>query len=170
MVLLILAAIWASVLIPPILRSRAEARPADSIGDFRRQLHVLQRTSPTRLAAANTLHDPYSRPLLAPAVPGLNRAAVGVFTADARRRRTQKRRRDVFLGLVVAAASSLVLSFIPALATLRVVHIVIDVLLVAYVGLLLSMRNAAAEREAKVRYLPQASSVEPALLLRRSGT
>jgi hypothetical protein len=45
-VLLILAGIWAAVLIPPILRVRATSSPADSISDFRRQLRVLQRTAP----------------------------------------------------------------------------------------------------------------------------
>ncbi|HVL27065.1 MAG TPA: hypothetical protein VM390_02875 [Acidimicrobiales bacterium] len=46
LVLLILAVIWAAVLIPPFLRARAEGRPADSITDFHRQLSVLRRTGP----------------------------------------------------------------------------------------------------------------------------
>src|SRR5205085_2879709 len=44
--LLILAVVWAVVLVPPWLRSRADARPADSIGAFRHRLTVLERTGP----------------------------------------------------------------------------------------------------------------------------
>ena len=43
LVLVILAAIWAAVLLPPFLQSRSENRPADSISTFRNQLHVLER-------------------------------------------------------------------------------------------------------------------------------
>ena len=46
MVLIVLAAVWAAFLLPPILRARAEHRPSGSITDFRRQLHVLARSTP----------------------------------------------------------------------------------------------------------------------------
>ena len=45
-VILILAIVWALFLIPQALRARAEHSPADSIGAFRRQLSVLERTAP----------------------------------------------------------------------------------------------------------------------------
>ena len=168
-VLLILAAIWASVLIPPFLRSRAEGRPADSIVDFRRQLGVLQRTAPSRFGAANSLRDPYDRPQLAPPVRGLAPAAVRTLTADARRRRTMKRRRDVFVGLLAAMGMSLVLSRIGALSALIWVHVLLDLAFVGYVAVLVHLRNLAAERELKVRFLPTAAApVEPALLARSS--
>ncbi|MDQ1374024.1 MAG: hypothetical protein QOJ09_1362, partial [Actinomycetota bacterium] len=89
MVLLILAVIWAAVLIPPMLGARAEGRPADSIGDFRRQLSVLRRAAPvgtpTPLAAYGTV--PF---VAAPRTQSRH---------DAARRRTVKRRRDVFYAL-----------------------------------------------------------------------
>jgi len=47
-VLLAVAAAWAAVLIPPLLRSRTENRPNSSVTDFRRQLSTLQRAVPTR--------------------------------------------------------------------------------------------------------------------------
>ncbi len=47
-VLLAVAAAWAAVLIPPLLRSRVDNRPNSSVTDFRRQLSTLQRTVPTR--------------------------------------------------------------------------------------------------------------------------
>ena len=47
-VLLAVAAVWAAVIIPPLLRSRVENRPNSSVSDFRRQLSTLQRAVPTR--------------------------------------------------------------------------------------------------------------------------
>ena len=47
-VLLAVAAVWAAVIIPPLLRSRSENRPNSSVTDFRRQLSTLQRAVPTR--------------------------------------------------------------------------------------------------------------------------
>jgi len=48
LVLLVVAAAWAAVLIPPLLRSRIENRPNSSVTDFRRQLNRLQNTVPSR--------------------------------------------------------------------------------------------------------------------------
>lgn len=47
-VLLAVAAAWAAVLLPPLIRSRLENRPGSSVSDFRRQLSTLQKTVPTR--------------------------------------------------------------------------------------------------------------------------
>ncbi len=47
-VLLAVAAVWAAVIVPPLLRSRVENRPNSSVTDFRRQLSTLQRAVPTR--------------------------------------------------------------------------------------------------------------------------
>jgi hypothetical protein len=47
-VILAIAAAWAAVLLPPMLRARLENRPGSSVTDFRRQLSTLQRTVPTR--------------------------------------------------------------------------------------------------------------------------
>ena len=48
LVLVILALIWAAVLLPPYLQNRRETRPGDSIANFRSQLSVLERTTPGR--------------------------------------------------------------------------------------------------------------------------
>jgi hypothetical protein len=162
-VLLILAVIWAAVLIPPLLGARAEGRPADSIGDFRRQLSVLRRAAPIGT-------PPPTNPLAAyGAVPFV----AGPHTQsrqDAARRRTVKRRRDVFYALVASMAGTLVLGMVPGLRVLLGLHLVLDALFLAYVGLLVRMRNQAAEREMKVRFLPHTTSApEPAFALRRSA-
>ncbi len=62
LVLLVVAAAWAAVLIPPLLRSRIENRPNSSVTDFRRQLNRLQNTVPSR--AAGPMHG-LARPLAA---------------------------------------------------------------------------------------------------------
>jgi hypothetical protein len=51
-VLLVVAAAWAAVLVPPLLRSRVENRPNSSVTDFRRQLNRLQSTVPTRASGS----------------------------------------------------------------------------------------------------------------------
>lgn len=47
-VLIAVGAAWAAVLVPPLVRARADNRPNSSVTDFRRQLSTLQRTMPTR--------------------------------------------------------------------------------------------------------------------------
>lgn len=68
LVLLVVAAAWAAVLIPPMLRSRVENRPNSSVTDFRRQLSTLQSTSTPRL---RTIGRPLAQsPLQRPAAAG----------------------------------------------------------------------------------------------------
>jgi hypothetical protein len=196
LVLLVLVGIWAAVLIPPAVRRRAEGRPGDSISNFRRQLTVLRHTGPHRVSlngggrAAGGDHwyrNHSSAPALAP-VPrplgsrsqfspqqGPARAVRTATAPSAARSRTIRRRRDVLSALIVAVLATLVLGLLPAFRVMLVAHVVADVLLVAYVALLVHQRNVAAEREMKVRFLPQARRLEPAMLraepalLRRSA-
>jgi hypothetical protein len=160
LVLLVLAIVWAIVLLPPVLRARAEGRPADSIVHFHRQLNTLQKTGPRRGQHGGAL-------------PATSAAAAMQARAIARSSgptRVQKRRRDILVGLMAAMAISLVLGAIPALHILLLVHVLADALFVGYVALLVRMRNAVAERDMKLSFLPgPARQVEPALLLRRSA-
>jgi hypothetical protein len=167
-VLIVLAAVWAAFLLPPILRARSEHRPSGSISDFRRQLHVLARTSPG--AAGATRVTPI-RPGVAPrSSRPLGAAPAGAPLRLGRSRQSVKRRRDVFVGLLVAMAGSLVLGVLPPLRALWAVHVVLDLLFAGYVAALVYLRNLAAEREMKVRFLPPpVRAPEPALLYRRSA-
>ena len=71
LVLLVVAAAWAAVLIPPLLRSRIENRPNSSVTDFRRQLNKLQSTVPSRASgpmrgmARPLAQSPLQRPVAA---------------------------------------------------------------------------------------------------------
>ena len=164
LVLVILAVIWAAVLVPPYLQNRSESRPADSISTFRNQLSVLERratmvqprpggplTSPATAAARTAIRTPYLR-------------------AD-----QKKRRRDILLTLAAAAGLTLLLGLV--LPQVLVLNLLIDVLLVAYVALLVRHKRLAEERHTKVRYLSSARRPAPApvvappaqLALRRSA-
>lgn len=161
MVLLILAVIWAAVLIPPALKSRADSSPVDSIGAFRQQLNVLQRTSP--MAGTSPLHRiaPYA-PMAA--VPTRNPQQLSLAEARARRR-------SILFGLAAAVPVSLLGAVITG-GIVWMMHLAVDAALAAYVLLLVRARNAAAEREMKVRFLPgpMPAAAGPELALRRSAT
>ena len=153
-VLLFLAGIWGVVLYGYFKDRFADARPADSIGSFQRQLSVLERTGPQIASspAVRSIVAPEHRPR-----PRPNRPSAA------------KRRRDILFGLLAVMGGSLVLSFVPGLGALRMFHLLTDVLFLGYLGLLIRQRNVRAEREMKLRFLPTPATAEPALLLRRTG-
>ena len=165
LVLLILAVIWAAVLLPPYLQNRSESRPADSISSFQHQLSVLERRAGARpgYRAVPRTRSPYSIAM----VGGSGRLS---------RSEMKKRRRDVLFTLAGAAG----LTFLLAFALGGVVwglNLVCDVLLAGYVYLLAQANQRTMERSVKVRSLPArrpAHSVgvgrHPELLLRRSGS
>ena len=182
-VLVILAIVWAVFLLPQLFRARAE-RSSDSIGNFRHQLSVLERTTPAAARSVTQLR-PVSGPRssvtgsspargrhVAPerrqAAPAPRPAAPRPGNASGRAL-ARKRRRDVFCGLLVAMGATLVLSLIPSLRMMLLFHVVVDLLFAGYVALLIRARNVATERELKVRFLPGMVTPQPAFLLRRSA-
>ena len=81
LVLLVVAAAWAAVLIPPLLRSRIENRPNSSVSDFRNQLSSLQRAMPARGVAMRSMARPLApSPLSRPAATGRPPLRSGVRT------------------------------------------------------------------------------------------
>lgn len=173
MVLLVLAIVW-GVLLVSWLRSRTQNTLSDSVGTFRRHLSVLERATPGTVMPANRLRSdigygiPAYRPparairgqLVTP-VAGVARVGPAPVAArrvspavSARRRHAQKRRRDIFFALVAAVIGSLLLAMIPGLSIMWSVQVVFDVVLVAYVALLVRLRNLAAERELKLTFMP----------------
>ncbi len=179
--LVVLALIWVAVLVPPVIRARSEGRPADSISAFRRQLTVLRRTHPhaargliperprahayapgagapvTSLAARRSAGSNGLRPVAPQAL-----AVAGLPTSRAR---TLRRRRDVFVVLLASVGITLVMSLLLGTRTLLYLNLVVDLLLVAYVALLIRQRGARAEQDMKVRFLPGAQA-EPAMYRR----
>ena len=71
LVLLVVAAAWAAVLIPPMLRSRVENHPNSSVTDFRRQLNTLQSSSTPARGSLRAMGRPLTQsPLQRPAAAG----------------------------------------------------------------------------------------------------
>lgn len=153
MVLLVLAVIWAAVLVPPMWRSRVEGRPADSIKQFHRHLRVLNGTEPHGYSRALTAQVG-SAVITAPATYRRSTSS----SADLRRRRTLERRRNVLFILTGLCVATLLLSFVAG-TTMFAIHVLCDVLLGAYVATLVHLKNAAVERDTKLRYLPRQDRV-----------
>jgi hypothetical protein len=181
LVIVILGLIWGFVLIPPYLQTRRESRPGDSIASFRQQLHVLERTTPgdhssnlSRLDVGRydiPRYDPRSTVAqLADRSSHPRRSAPSA--AAMRRAENRRRRRDVFVTLLGAV----VVTFVLAVALGGVVwmlQVAVDVILVAYVALLVSLQQQSMEKEQKVRYLPPTASSHrpsPQLAVRRYGS
>jgi hypothetical protein len=139
-VLLILAVVWAIFLVPQVLRARA-TRTGDSVGAFAQQLSILGRTSP-----AGSPH--LMRPL--PMVPNDDHdddLGPARLTLDEAR----KRRKDVIRVLLIAMAATFVLALLPPLRKLLLVHLVLDVVFVAYLALLYRVQATTAARRATTR-------------------
>jgi hypothetical protein len=82
LLLLVVAAAWAAVLLPPLLRSRVENRPNSSVSDFRNQLSRLQRAMPTRGVAVRTMGRPLAPSTLSrPAASGRPGQPAGARTS-----------------------------------------------------------------------------------------
>jgi hypothetical protein len=86
LVLLVVGAVWLAVLVPPLLRSRGDNRPTSSVDLFRRNLSILQKTTPARMHSVQTL----ARPLAGgrPSADPYAKAALRRPPTDPRLRRT----------------------------------------------------------------------------------
>jgi hypothetical protein len=165
LVLVILAVIWAAVLLPPYLQGRSDSRPADSISSFQKQLSVLEHRAmvssprPTGRQGELGLRPVAARYAPISSVPRMTRLEA------------QKRRRDVLFTLAGAVGISFLMALLLG-GPVWGLQLACDALLGGYVYLLVQMAQQATERDTKVRYLPQrqARPAEPQLLLRRSGS
>jgi hypothetical protein len=187
LVLVILGLIWGFVLIPPYLQNRRESRPSDSIASFRQQLSVLERTTPgggssnlSRLDVGRyeiPRYDPRSN-VSQLAHRSAARASQGRRPSSAAMRRAEvrRRRRDVFVTLLGAVGVSFLLALLLG-GSVWMLHFVIDAAFLAYVAMLVSIQQASAERDMKVRHLPPTAArrprpqvAPPQLAMRRYGS
>jgi hypothetical protein len=145
-VLFVLAALWAVVLVPPLLRART-SRSGDSIGDFNYHLGVLSRTN-----GAGSRRRAARLPVLSPPVYA-SAGSPATFSMTPSQR-AAKRRRDIVLGLTVAAALTLAFAVFAKSSSVWMLHGAVDLLLFGYIGLLAWFRSLQNERSANVRYLP----------------
>jgi hypothetical protein len=141
-VLVILAALWAVVLLPPMLRSRAE-RANDSIGDFNYRLDVLGRTN-------GALRATGARPRVSPGA------------------RAAKRRRDVLRTLLAVVGAFGLLAMATNVMVFWVLFIASALAFGAFCALWAWARSLQLDRAAKVRSMqPQPA---PDWMLRRAAS
>jgi hypothetical protein len=164
----ILAVMW-GLYLGMWLLARRDRRSMNSISTFNKHLAVLGRTTPGRLA------DDGSGIYLSTGVPAVPQAPPitygplqrGMTLADAR-----NRRRQVLTTLAAVASVTAAMAFFGGLPML-VLHLVADLLLGAYLVLLVRTQGAGAERHSPVIYLPQATPLPlvmpEAAYLRRSA-
>ena len=165
MVLLVLAAIWAAVLVPPYLQKRRATHPSSSVVDFHQQLAVLQRTG--RALHGAPLHDGYAPQFdLHQAAP--HRAPANRLPGG--RSDVLRRRRDVLTTLASAAGLTFLLA-ITLGGNVWILHLLVDAALLGYVALLLQIKQARQQpMRPNVSYLPaQRPSATQQALLRRSA-
>lgn len=187
LVILVLAVLWAAVLLPPILRSRNESGMPGGIGDFVGKLRSglgHGHASDGSLPALQPIMGPIGGP--APAAP---HAPVGPVrpTTPGRMSPAQKRRRDILVGLITAAGVTFMLALVAGSPMFWLLHLAADGLLGGYIYLLLQFkaRNQARALGSKPMGLsaPMPSNVSsldalrerhstgsrPALALRRTA-
>jgi len=141
-VLVILAALWAVVLLPPLLRSRAE-RANDSIGDFNYRLDVLGRTNGALRAAG-------AKPRVSPG------------------RRAAKRRRDVLRTMLAVVGGLGLLALATQALIVWVLFITAALAFGAFCALWAWARALQIERAEKVRSMQRQPA--PDWVLRRAAS
>jgi hypothetical protein len=180
-VILVLGILWAAVLLPPILRSRAEGGGSGVSGGIG---EVMSTFSSALGRARGGDHDlPSMQPLMGPVGPV---ATMGPMQSSGGMSQAQKRRRDVLIGLLVAVGITLVMAlFSGGNIMFLVLHGLADGILGGYIYLLLRLKSRQHQRRTPVRPLEPAGrhlralpglaaepapAREPALLLRRTAT
>lgn len=148
-VLILLAIVWAVVLVPPFLKNRADLRPGASVSSFRNDLAVLGRATPSTGLAAG----PVATPVHGDRLQG----------TPAGRSAARKRRRDVFVTLLGAAGFTLLLALAFG-GPMILLHLLVDAALAGYTYLLVQVRKLSAERSTKVRYLAAPPQSQPRLV------
>lgn len=136
MVLLILVLIWAAVLLPPLVRSRIEGNPVESIGRFRRNLRVLQSASPV-IGADGTEQLPAS------------------WAKEAKRMTQLRRRRRLAQALLGTMGTTLVIGLIPSFRFMLAVHAVTDILFVGYITMLVQARRVQISDRARAQRIAE---------------
>ena len=135
-VLLILAVLWAAVLVPPVLRSRTESRRG-GLSDLTSRLGAVTRRQPSSMGIGR------GRQLRA--VPLSSNSSRARSAAGSRRSRAnaQRRRRNVLVVLIGIAVVTLGLALLIT-PLFWVPHVIADVLLVVYLYLLFLVKRHGA--------------------------
>jgi hypothetical protein len=148
LVILVLAVLWAAVLVPPILRSRAESGAAGGISDFFGRM----REGLGHRAHGGDPMMPALQPIMGPVSPmggspGYSSAPLGPVQVPGGMTPAQRRRRDVLVGLLGAVGITLVMALFSSGIAFWVLHLLADAMLAGYVYLLLQLKARASGAE-----------------------
>jgi hypothetical protein len=150
LVILVLAILWAAVLLPPILRSRGESgRPSGVVDFFDRMRDGLGRSRSSDPAL------PALQPIMGPiGSNGSASAPMGPVHVPGGMTPSQRRRRDVLVGLLAAAGLTFMMALFAGNIPFWVMHLLADALLVGYVYLLLRFKARAEARNPRPANVP----------------
>jgi Flp pilus assembly protein TadB len=123
-VLIILGALWAAVLVPPLLRARSEKKTG-AIGDYAHTLGALK--------SSNRAINPRMRPAAGLVDPSMHRGQLNQKSMQ------RKRRKDILMTLGVTTIVLLILAFFTGATILWVLFFVCALALGAYCYLLFQM-------------------------------
>ncbi len=140
-VILILAVLWAAVLLPPVLRARSGGG-GNGFGEFGSALGALARRRPS---------DPGVMPLQPLMGPVAAARTLGSRPLPGAMSPIQRRRRDVLVGLLGLAGLTFLMAMFAGSIPFWVLHVLADALLGGYVYLLLQVKGRSQERKRKVR-------------------
>lgn len=145
--LLLLLVVWAAVLIPPWIRSRAEHSPRSSIAGFSHRLSIL----------ASRARDSRPLPGFGAPIPVFNRPAFNGYASPyaVRKNEAQRRRTLILEGLLIVGGCTFVLGLLPPLRFFLFLFVLDLVAFAGYVALLLQWKRNRAEHTQKLRDLPQ---------------
>ncbi len=156
---MILAVLWAAVLLPPLFRSRSERRRGNSISVFSSQLSTIGRTGGFRHRSSRPALPAAPLSVLHPPAAAAHRARPGSgrLPAPTQVPRTspavQRRRRDVIAVLAISTLGSVLLAAVGGITALWALPALGAFLLGAYLVLLGRVSASSAERREKVRFL-----------------
>lgn len=166
-VLLILAVLWAAVLVPPVLRSRSESRRGDSLGRPGLGFGAIARNPLARgrggdVSAAMGFRGAggNNRSISVPKVSRYAQPLVPVAGASTMTP-MQRRRRDVLLVLLGAVVLTFLVALLAGSMMLWGVQLLADAALAGYVFLLVQLK-AAPQRQAAPRRLAVHPTPAPA--------
>jgi hypothetical protein len=158
-VILVLVILWAAVLLPPILRARAEGGRSGVNGGVAEVMSIVTSTLDRVRGSERDL--PPVQPLVGPVGP---MGELGSLRAPGFMSPAQRRRRDVLVGLLFAVGITLVMALFSGGSIVFVaLHLVADAVLGGYVCLLLQLKAREQERRSKVRPL-QPTGRRPSLV------
>ena len=131
--LIVLAGLWAAVLIPATLRSREHAHDGRTMDGFHTAMRTLSRRTTTTTDSRRILLPPPSLTAVAPSAPSVSR------------------RRTVLLRVVWAVAGTLLAAVAFGGPLLWVAHVIADLGLVGVVGWLRRITLAEAQEARRIR-------------------